>query len=66
MESILSTAFGRVIDIQKGESSNITKAAARIFSSTNEGSILSIELVTLLFSKFYRLPAQTYVKCSYS
>ena len=51
METILATAFGRVIDVQRGESSQLTKAAADIFAGSHEqnrtsGRFLSIVLST--------------------
>lgn len=51
MESILSTAFGRVMDIQKGESSAITEAAAALFESRKENSYTSIQFLTMITSR---------------
>ena len=52
MESILSTAFGRVIDVQNGKSNVMTEAAVVVFSATQENRITSRENLTLLISKF--------------
>ena len=37
METIIATAFGRVIDIQGGENDELTNAADLIFQGTAEG-----------------------------
>ena len=49
MESILATAFGRVIDVQKGESNAITEAAATFFGSVKEDTFTNMRL---MMSKF--------------
>ena len=51
METILATAFGRVMDIQKGKSDSLAEAASGIFASTREGSKTSIELVVMITSE---------------
>ena len=52
MESILSTAFGRVIDVQKGNSNVMTEAAVVVFNASQENRIASRENLTMLISKF--------------
>ena len=51
MEIILATAFGRVINILKGESDQLTEAASIIFGETREGSGGSVLYVLALASK---------------
>ena len=50
METILATAFGRIIGIQKGESDQLTEAAAAVFDGFREGGSNSGFLAILLFS----------------
>ena len=53
MESILATAFGRVIDIQRGQSSQLTKAAADVFSSGQDhDQETSLRYLIVLLSKW--------------
>ena len=51
MESILATAFGRVINIQKGESNQLTEAAALFFSAAHENKKTSQFFILMLLSK---------------
>lgn len=51
METLLATAFGRVMDLQKGQSDQLTKAAATVFSSDHEGEMFSSRYATMLLSK---------------
>ena len=37
LEAILATAFGRRVDIQKGESDEFTKAMDRLFEGLSDG-----------------------------
>ena len=46
METILATAFGRVMEVQKGEANSLTKAAADMF---NEAGDL-VNLIHLIMS----------------
>jgi hypothetical protein len=39
MESILAAAFGRVINVQKGEADEVTKAAKGIFDSGKNSTV---------------------------
>ena len=51
METNFATTFGRVIDIQKGESDKLTEAAATIFSSTKVDKKTSGYFITIILSK---------------
>ena len=51
MESLLATAFGRVIDVQRGQSDELTKAAGTIFGRTHEKKNTSILRLKMLLSK---------------
>lgn len=51
MESIFATAFGREIEIQKGESNQLTEAATTIFDHSQEHKKSSIVFVTMILSK---------------
>ena len=52
METILATAFGRVIDVQRGESDELTRAVDSIFRSVQEGRSFDGAALISLFSKF--------------
>lgn len=52
MEVILATAFGRAIDIQRGESDDLTEIAYTISQSMGEGQLTSREMLYLIFSQF--------------
>lgn len=54
METILATAFGRVIDIQRGESDQLTEAAATIFSNAHEQKKTSAIYMLMVLSKGYK------------
>ena len=51
METILATAFGRVVNIQQGESDKLTKAAHAQFRHLEEGNATSTDTVILVTSK---------------
>ena len=51
METILATAFGRVIDIQRGEADELTKASASISELALEGAD-TLDLILVLLSEF--------------
>ena len=51
METILATAFGRVINIQKGESDSLAEAAAGLFETTHESSKTSADHVAMITSE---------------
>lgn len=52
MEIILATAFGRVVNIQRGEGDQLTAAARVIFAGAQEGGSSSAAYITLLLSHF--------------
>ena len=52
METILVTAFGRVIDIQRGESSQLTRAAAGMFADAHEGKKTSRRYLATILSMY--------------
>ncbi|XP_064394654.1 cytochrome P450 3A24-like [Halichondria panicea] len=52
METIIATAFGRVIDIQGGENDELTNAADLIFRGTAEGNKTSAAYVLPLINNF--------------
>jgi len=51
METILAVAFGRMIDLQHGEADQLTDACAAIFSTIQEGNVLSGPLIIFLLSE---------------
>ena len=53
METILATAFGRVIDIQRGEGDQLTNACAAAFSILHEGTKRSPERMFLMLCKLW-------------
>ena len=52
MEVILATAFGRAMDIQRGESDDLTETAYTISQAMGEGQLTSREMLFLIFSQF--------------
>ena len=50
METIVATAFGRVIDIQGGENDELTKAADLVFRGAEEGKVSSLNFTMPLLS----------------
>ena len=53
METIVATAFGRVIDIQRGEGDQLTQACAAIFSAFQEGTSVSLESMVLVLCELW-------------
>ena len=51
METILATAFDHVIDIQRGESDELTRAVDSIFRGIQEGGSLDEDALISLFSE---------------
>ena len=51
MESILAIAFGRVIDIQRGEADELTKASGSISAAALEGGDI-FDLILVLLCEF--------------
>ena len=52
METILATAFGRVVNIQRGEGDQLTEAAGIVFSGAQEGRGISGSYLTLVLSEW--------------
>ena len=52
METILATAFGRVVNVQRGESDDLTKAAHDRFRALEEGRSTSLETAMVFTSKW--------------
>ena len=55
METMLSAAFGRSVDVQKGESTEIVEAAAMAFSRIRAGNIFNFNFLILMFSKLLNM-----------
>ena len=51
METILATIFGQVIDIQRGESDELTAAVDSVFRGTVEGQTLNAAVLIMILSK---------------
>lgn len=51
METLLATAFGRIVDVQRGESDELAKAAAAVFNRSQEGENTSFLRLNMLLSK---------------
>lgn len=58
LETILAAAFGRVVNLQKGEADEVTKAAKGVFDSFGRRSIVRIAL--LMLGKFTLLDLTLY------
>ena len=52
METLVATAFGRYVDIQKGEADQLTEAAATIFRMNDEESNISPDGLLVALCKF--------------
>ena len=52
METIIATAFGRIIDVQRGESDQLVDAANVFFSGATEGQYLSPSGLVFIVSNF--------------
>jgi hypothetical protein len=50
LETILAAAFGRSIDIQRGEADELTKAVKNIFVLFQEGQKMSLDMILMLYS----------------
>ena len=50
LEVILASAFGRSIDIQRGEADDLTKAVKSIFVLFQEGQKMSLDMILMLYS----------------
>ena len=51
MESIFAAAFGRVIEIQKGESNSLTEAGVAFFKGSHEYKVTAHTFWRLIMSK---------------
>ena len=51
METILAIAFGRIVEIQKGDSDEIVEVAREIFQSSDEKNSVSIAIIIPLISQ---------------
>ena len=51
METLIATAFGQYVDVQRGGADQLTKAADIIFRSNAEGSAIPPELLFTLLCK---------------
>ena len=54
MEIILATAFGRMIDIQRGESDELTKVTDERFRQMDEGQLTSRDGLVMVISEFLK------------
>ena len=50
MESLLAAAFGRVVDVQKGEADEVTNAARKLFGFAKRKLFLFIFLILCEFT----------------
>ena len=69
METILATAFGRVIDIQRGESDDLARAVDSFFMNIQEGGFFDATALVSLFSELYitaKLMHRAYVSSLFS
>lgn len=62
METLMATAFGQDVAVQRGEGDQVTKAANTVFRAAEEGSAISLEFLTFILCKplFYMLYSMTY------
>ena len=58
LEAILATAFGRRVDLQKGESDEVTKAMSMMTQSVSDGQF---EQFLVMSSKLYRTGALSWM-----
>ena len=66
METILATAFGRVIDVQRGDSDELTMAVDSIFRGVQEGQSLDARSIILVLSKSLNLKFNDVSHISYT
>lgn len=52
----MATAFGRIIDVQRGESDELTKAANERFRQLDEGRLTSRDVLVMMISELPRFP----------
>ena len=51
LETLIATAFGRYVDLQRGEADQLTEAAAEFFRATLEESSFSPDALLVLLCK---------------
>ena len=51
METIIATAFGQYVNVQRGEADHLTKGAMAIFHSAKDDSMLSVDISVALLCK---------------
>ena len=51
METIVAIAFGRFVNLQKGEQTELTEAARNIFAGAREGQTSSLQTVEFVSCK---------------
>ena len=52
METMIATAFGRYVNIQRGEADQLTEAANTVFRSSEEGSPEAPDLLRAILCKY--------------
>ena len=64
MESLIATAFGRYVNLQRGEADKITKEAKEVFKSTQEESVISPQVILACLCTFHTNLWQVYqIQC---
>ena len=53
METLIATAFGRYVNLQRGEADKLAEDARILVSSGRENQVLSPEATLALICKFY-------------
>ena len=48
METLMATAFGQDVAVQRGEGDQVSKAADTVFRAAEEGSALSVDVLGLI------------------
>ena len=52
METLIATAFGRYVNLQRGEADLITEDAKELFSATHEEAALSPDTLLVCLCRF--------------
>ena len=52
METLIATAFGQYVNVQRGEADHLTKGAKAIFRSAEDGSVLSTDILEVVLCRF--------------
>ena len=53
LESLIATAFGRYVSLQRGEADKITEDAKEVFKSTQEEAVISPQVILACLCTFY-------------